>query len=112
MDPGRGIGRPRPAGDHAYAGATGELAVRLGHHRRPALLAADDGADPGEIVQSVDGREKALARNEEDPIASLYGELVDEDAAAVSNITHGRTPGSPASTAIPETGPRRDAARS
>ena len=93
VDPGRRVRRPRPAGDHAHPGPAGELAVRLGHHRRSALLAAHHGGDAGEVVQPVEHREKALAGHQEDPIAALNGELVGEDPPAVPKVPlrHRRT---------------------
>ena len=96
VDSGRGVGRARPAGDHAHPGPAGQLAVRFGHHRGAALLAADHRLDARKVVEPVDRGEKALPRHEEDPVAPLDRELVGEDPAAVAKVTHRRAPSLPA----------------
>ncbi len=82
MDPAAGVGRAGAAGDEGDAGAAGHLAVGVGHVGDTALLPADDGVDRGRVVERVEHREEALARNGEDAVAALDHELVDEDAAA------------------------------
>src|SRR5262249_32287005 len=82
MDPAAGVGRAGAAGDEGYAGTPGHLAVGVGHVGDPALLAADDGVDRRRVMERVEHREEAFARNGENAVAALDYELVDEDAAA------------------------------
>ena len=79
--PGEALVAPGPARHEADAGAAGELAVGLRHHRRAALLAADGDVDRG-VVQRVEHGEVALARHAEEVIDAVDDELVDEDLAA------------------------------
>ena len=81
VDAGRGVRGARPARDEADAGAAGELAVGLRHHRRAALLAADRDGDRG-VVQRVEHGEVALARHAEEMVDAVHDELVDEDLSA------------------------------
>ena len=81
VDAGAGVGGTGAAGDHGDAGPSGELAPGCRHHRRAALLTADDEADLGRVVQRVQDLEIALARHAEDRVDALQAELVDEDPA-------------------------------
>ncbi len=75
----RGTGPSRHDGD---ARATGELPVGVGHVRGAGFVAARDQADR-RLVQAVEQREEALARNAEDGVRAVDDELVDEELAAV-----------------------------
>ena len=86
MNPCRGVGCSGPARDEGDAGATGHLAVGIGHVGDPALLPANDGLDRGSIVEGVEHGEKAFTGDGEQPVAALQDELVDENAATA---THG-----------------------
>ena len=89
---GAGVGGAGAAGDHGDAGPAGELALGGRHHRRPALLAADDEADLGRVVQRVQHLEIALARHAEDGVDALEAQLVDEDPARRSCVSPAMTP--------------------
>jgi hypothetical protein len=65
-----GIGGAGPAGDERHTGATGQLAVGLGHHRRAAFLLGSDSLDPA-VMQRVEHGEIALARHAEHPLGTL-----------------------------------------
>src|SRR5262249_6114787 len=84
-----GVGGAGAAGDEGNTGTPGHLAVGVGHVSDPALLAADDPVDGFRVVERVEHREEALARNGEDAVAALDHELVDEDASAGA-LGHGR----------------------
>ena len=75
---GRGVGRARSAGDKTDAGLAGRLAVGLGHHGRPALLAANDHLDRN-IVQRVEHIEIAFARDAEDVGDAVRDQPVDQN---------------------------------
>ena len=81
---GAGVGGTGTAGDHGDAGPAGELAMCRGHHRRPALLAADDEADLGGVVEGVEDLEIALAGHAEDGLDALDAQLVHQDPPAGS----------------------------
>ena len=81
MDPGRSIGRARAASDEGNSRPSGHLAVGVGHIGDPAFLAADSQVDLRRIVERIEHREEALARNDENAIAALQFELLDEDLA-------------------------------
>ena len=57
-----GAGRTRHERD---PGLSRQLARGLGHHRRAAFVAADDGADGGGVEERVERRDEALARHGE-----------------------------------------------
>ena len=97
MDPGGGVGRARAAGDEGDPGLAGQLALGLGHHGGPALLAADDRLDLA-LMQAIKGRQIALARNAEDPFDPLNAQLVHQNLAAVA-FSHPANP--PTSSTIP-----------
>ena len=82
MDSGAGVGRAGPAGDEGDARPPGHLAVGVGHVGDPALLPADGDVDFLGVMQRVEHREEALARNGEHAVAALDAELVDKDLAA------------------------------
>ena len=78
----RRVRRTRPARDDGDARAAGELPVGVGHVRGAGFVAARDQADR-RLVQAVEQREEALARNAEDGVGAVDDELVDEELAAV-----------------------------
>ena len=62
----RGVGRARAARHEAHARPAGELALRLGHVARAALVTAGDEADPvAMLVEAVEHGQEALARHAE-----------------------------------------------
>ena len=69
------------ARDHADAGFAGQLAVRVGHHRGAAFLAADRDLDVG-VVQAVQHRQVAFARHAENVFDALGDQLVYQDVTA------------------------------
>src|SRR5207253_8004950 len=74
--------RPRAARDEADAGAAAQLALRLGHVARAALVAAGDEADPlAMLVEAVERGEEALAGNTECRVDALRDERLDQDVA-------------------------------
>jgi hypothetical protein len=75
------VRRARPAGDEADPRPARELAVGLGHVRGTRLVAGDDQADGG-VVQRVEHREVALARDAEGDLRPVALELVAEDLRA------------------------------
>jgi hypothetical protein len=95
VNPDRGVRGARPARDEGDAGPPGELAVGLGHVRRPALLPAYDEPDRvARVAERVERREVALSRNAEDRVDPVDPELVDEDAPAGSHAPNVRGSGS------------------
>ena len=80
-----GVGGAGAARHHRDAGAPGELAVGLGHHRGAAFLAAGDVADLA-VVQRVEQREVALAGHAERELGAVDPQLVDQDLAAGAKI--------------------------
>jgi hypothetical protein len=90
VNAGRGVGGAGAAGDEADARAAGELAVGLRHHGGAAFLAADGDRD-GRVVQRVERRKIALARNAEDVVDPVDEKLIDENlAAGAGGRCHGR----------------------
>ena len=80
-----GVGRARTARDEADAGTTGQLALGLGHERRPALLAAGEEADAvGVLVEPVEHGQEALAGHTEHGIDALGDQRLDQDVAGHS----------------------------
>ena len=63
---GTGVGGTRATRDHDDARPAVSSPQAVGHHRRAALLAADDKADLGRVVQRVEDLEIALAGHAED----------------------------------------------
>jgi hypothetical protein len=83
MDAEAGVGRTWPARDEADAGPAGQLAVRVRHVGRPALLAAHDKADVvARVVQRVEGGEIAFAGDAKNRVGAVDAQLVDQDLAA------------------------------
>ena len=80
-----GVGGARAARHHGDAGPPGELAVGLRHHRRAALLAADDVADLA-VVERVEQAEIAFAGDAEGHVDAVDLELVDQDLAAGAEV--------------------------
>ena len=76
----RGAGPPRDDRDPRPAG---ELPVRVGHVRGTAFVAARDQADR-RLVEAVEQREEALARDAEHGVRAVDDELVGEELAAVA----------------------------
>ena len=77
----RRLGRARPARDEADARSPRELADRFRRVRRALLVAAGDEPDR-RVVERVEHREVALARDAEGKLDPVSLELVDEDPAA------------------------------
>jgi len=82
MNPDAGIGRARTARHKAHTRPAGHRPVGTGHEGGAAFLTADHGLDLGAVVQRIEHRQKALARNGEDTITTLRNEAIDEQAAA------------------------------
>ena len=103
VDTDAGVGRARPARDHADTGTAGQLAVGVGHVRRAAFLAADDESDlVATLVEAVEDGEKALAGDAETEIDALGDQVVDKNVPAYAGPGSGdrhvksrcdRTPG-------------------
>ena len=83
---GGGVGGARPTGDEADTGPARQLAIGIGHHRRPALLAADGQGDLRRIVERVERRQIALAGHAEGMIGALRPERIDQDLPAGSEV--------------------------
>ncbi len=77
----RRLGRARPARDEADARPPRELADRFRRVRRALLVAAGDEPDR-RVVERVEHRQVALARDAEGELDPVSLELVDEDPAA------------------------------
>ncbi len=77
----RGLRRAGPARDEADPGAARQLPVRLCRIRGALLVPAGDEPDR-RVVQRVEHREVALAREAEREIGAVQLELVDEDPPA------------------------------
>ena len=88
----RRVGGPRPARHKAHAGLPGELALRLGHHRRAAFLAAHGDGD-GRVVQGIQHRQKAFAGHAKKLLHAVHQKLIDKDLAAAAGreVGHGVT---------------------
>ena len=105
----RGVGRARAARHEADARPAGELALRLGHEGRAALLPAGDEADAlAVLVEAVEHGEEALAGHAEDGVDALRDQRFDEGVAgeACGVMGHGVTAAS-ARRAIIAHGARR-----
>ena len=80
-----GVGGARAARDEADARPAAELALRLGHERRAAFLAAGDEADAlAVLVKAVEHRQVALARHAEDGVDALLDQRFDQRVAGKS----------------------------
>ena len=79
---------PGPRVTRQMPGPPGELAVRLGRVRRALLVPARDQPDRG-VVERVEHRQVALARQAEREVGAVQLELVDEDPAAGSHSASG-----------------------
>ncbi len=92
VDARRRVGGSGPAGDEADAGPPGGLAVRFRHDRSAALVAANRDRDVA-VMQRIERRDIALARDTEHVAHPVQHQLVDQDfrggPAAVSGA-HGR----------------------
>ena len=76
------VGGTGAARHEADAGAARELALRLGHEGRAALLPAGDEADlAAMLVEAVEHREIALAGHAEDGIDTLRDQRLDQGMA-------------------------------
>ena len=82
MHAGAGIGGAGSVGDKADAGGAGELAMGLGHHRRAAFLAADEGADAVGTVERVEHGEIGFAGHAEDAVDAVGLERLDDQLSA------------------------------
>ena len=78
---GRCVGGAGAARDEADAGLAGQLALAIGHHRRAAFLAADDGADR-RIVQRVEHGKIAFAGHAEDALDAVGFQRLDDQLSA------------------------------
>ena len=98
MHPDAGIGRARPAGDEGNAGPPRSRsihrAVGTGHERRAAFLPAGRHIDLRDVDQRVEHREKALARDGEDAIATLRSKAIDEQARSLRSFVVSHPPAS------------------
>ena len=78
----RRVARARAARDEADARPAAQLALRLGHVARAALLPAGDEADPlAVLVEAVERGEEALAGNAEGGVDALGDQRLDEGVA-------------------------------
>ena len=78
----RRVARARAAGDEAEARPAGQLALRLGHVARAALVAAGDEADAvAVLVEAVERGEEAFAGDAEDGVDALGDQRLDEGVA-------------------------------
>ena len=78
----RGVARARAARHEAQPRPAAELALRLGHVARAALVAAGDEADPvAVLVEAVEHGEEAFAGNAEDGVDALGDQRFDEGVA-------------------------------
>src|SRR5437870_2906388 len=83
VDADRRVRRPRTARDQRDAGPPAELAVGVGHVRGAALVPADDEADTvARVVQPVQHRQMALARDAEDVVHALDEQALHQDLPA------------------------------
>jgi len=75
----RGVARAGSARHEAQARSTAELALRLGHVARAALLPTGDEADAiAMLVEAIERGEEALAGNAEDGVRALREQRFDE----------------------------------
>ncbi len=76
------VGRARAARHEADAGAPAQLALRVGHERGAAFLAACDEAHAiGVLMKAVEHREVALTRHTEDGVDPLLDQTFDQRVA-------------------------------
>ena len=78
-----GIGGAGSARDEEDPGASGQLRIRVRHHRGAALLPADHVLDVV-IVKTVQRGEKAFSRHREDPVHPVQRQPVGQDFSAMS----------------------------
>ena len=80
---GRRVGGAGTTGDHADARFAGQLAPGVRHHRRAALLAADEHLDIA-VMQCIEHRKKALARHAGNALDAICLQSFDNELAARS----------------------------
>jgi len=85
VDADRGVRRARPARHEADPGPARQLAVGVGHVRGAGLVPADDQPDR-RVVERVEHGEVALAGDAKGELRAVERELVDEDAAAATQL--------------------------
>ena len=86
----RGVGGARPARDEADARPAAQLALRIGHERRAALLPAGDEADAiGVLVKAIEHGQEALAGHAEHGVDALGHQGLHQGVAGDS-LRHGR----------------------
>ena len=83
------VGGARPARHKADARLPRELALRLGHHGRAALLAAHGNGDVG-IVQCIEHGQVAFAGHAKQLLHAVDEELIDQYLAAGAGGYHGQ----------------------
>ncbi|MEY9563646.1 hypothetical protein ABIA26_005988 [Sinorhizobium fredii] len=76
VEPGRGIGGAGAARHHANARLSGQPAPGVRHHRRTALLAADDDVDVG-VVERIQYGQIAFARHAGDALHTVRDQRLD-----------------------------------
>ncbi len=86
----RRVAGARPARHQQHPGPAAELAVGLGHERRPALLAAGHEADLGRVVERVEHFEIALAGDAEGHLDAMRAQRRDDELAAAHRGKIGR----------------------
>ncbi len=86
VQPGQRIGAARSARDEAYPGSPGGLGIGFGHHRGTAFLAADHQGDVRRVMQCIEHRQEALARNRENAVHAVAPEQLDDGLAGVGSV--------------------------
>jgi hypothetical protein len=83
----RAVRGARTAGYEKHARLAGQLAVRLGHVRSAAFLAADDEAQLlAQLVEAVEHRKVALARHAKSELDALRTQRVGENLSALPGL--------------------------
>src|SRR5439155_639537 len=83
VDAGGSMRRSRRPRHETDARPSGQLAVGLGHVRRPGLVPGDDQTD-GRVPQSIEDGDVTLARNAKRGVDAVNDQLVDEDPRAAT----------------------------
>jgi hypothetical protein len=81
-----GVGGTGAPGNETHARAARKAAVGAGHEGAAAFLTAGHSFDLGRVVQCIEHRKEALARDSKYAVASLFDQAVDKKAATGDSV--------------------------
>jgi hypothetical protein len=83
-----GVRRTGAAADEGDAGPAGDLGVAYRHEPGAALVPAYDGLDGVAVMQGIQRREVAFARDAEHAVDAVGGETVNEKVRSATSHVH------------------------